>query len=119
MAIGPSILNRYPTSSLSLTITFPSQNLPPTSSSSDLPVKLAKSAIKTYKKYLSPLLPPSCRFLPTCSIYASESYTEFGFTKGTILTIWRLMRCTPVGGKGYDPPRWPPVRFREGIDDNK
>ena len=72
------------------------------------------STIGVYKNFISPLLPPACRFLPTCSQYGVQAIEEFGPTKGAILTAWRLLRCSPLGGKGYDPPRWPPVKYTYG-----
>lgn len=69
------------------------------------------ATIGVYKNFISPLLPPACRFLPTCSQYGVQAIEEFGPTKGSILTAWRLLRCSPIGGKGYDPPRWPPVSY--------
>ncbi|KAL7543103.1 hypothetical protein ACHAXR_012422 [Thalassiosira sp. AJA248-18] len=71
-------------------------------------------AIGFYKQWISPLLPPACRFLPTCSQYGAQAIKEFGPQKGLILTAWRLARCTPLGGKGYDPPVWPPVFYTYG-----
>lgn len=71
-------------------------------------------AIGFYKNFISPLLPPACRFLPTCSQYGVQAIEEFGPQKGLILTVWRLMRCSPLGGRGYDPPRWPPVSYTYG-----
>lgn len=68
-------------------------------------------AIGFYKQFISPLLPPACRFLPTCSQYGVQAINEFGSMKGVILTVWRLARCTPLGGRGYDPPIWPPVSY--------
>lgn len=59
--------------------------------------------IRGYQKYISPLLPPSCRFTPTCSQYAIEALRKHGPIKGSLLTIWRLLRCNPWGGSGYDP----------------
>jgi hypothetical protein len=64
-----------------------------------------------YKNFISPLLPPACRFVPTCSRYGVLAIQEFGPAKGVILIAWRLLRCSPIGGKGYDPPQWPPVPF--------
>ncbi|BAF08396.1 UPF0161 protein At3g09310 isoform X3 [Oryza sativa Japonica Group] len=55
---------------------------------------------------ISPLLPSSCRYVPTCSEYSMQAYKKYGVAKGTILTAWRLCRCNPLGGHGYDPPRW-------------
>jgi len=65
-----------------------------------------------YKKVISPLLPPACRFVPTCSQYGVQAIEKFGPTKGCVLIAWRLLRCSPIGGKGYDPPKWPPVPFQ-------
>mmetsp|Transcript_19589 Transcript_19589/g.24001 ORF Transcript_19589/g.24001 Transcript_19589/m.24001 type:complete len:255 (-) Transcript_19589:126-890(-) len=72
------------------------------------------ASIGFYKKIISPLLPPACRFLPTCSQYGVGAIEEFGPGKGAILTTWRLLRCSPVGGRGYDPPKWPPVVYNYG-----
>ena len=72
------------------------------------------STIGIYKNFISPLLPPACRFLPTCSQYGVQAIEEFGPSKGVVLTAWRIMRCTPFGGKGYDPPKWPPVPYNYG-----
>ena len=71
-------------------------------------------AIGFYKNFISPLLPPACRFLPTCSQYGVAAIEEFGPEKGLILIAWRLMRCSPFGGRGYDPPKWPPVAYNYG-----
>lgn len=46
---------------------------------------------------ISPLLPKSCRFVPTCSEYSMIAYKKYGFAKGTVLTAWRLCRCNPLG----------------------
>jgi hypothetical protein len=72
------------------------------------------ASIGFYKKFISPLLPPACRFLPTCSQYGVQAIEQFGPTKGAILTAWRLLRCSPIGGRGYDPPKWPPVAYNYG-----
>lgn len=69
------------------------------------------SALGVYKNFISPLLPPACRFVPTCSQYGVQAIEQFGPSKGVILIAWRLLRCSPVGGKGYDPPKWPPVPY--------
>ena len=72
------------------------------------------SALGFYKAFISPLLPPACRFVPTCSQYGVQAIQEFGPTKGSVLIAWRLLRCSPIGGKGYDPPQWPPVSYTHG-----
>lgn len=59
--------------------------------------------VRLYKKFISPLLPPACRFTPTCSEYAMEAFEKRGFFVGFILTVWRILRCNPFGKAGYDP----------------
>lgn len=59
--------------------------------------------IRFYQRFLSPLKPPSCRFTPTCSQYAIEAIRKHGPFKGLALAIWRILRCNPWGGSGYDP----------------
>jgi len=62
-----------------------------------------RRAIRAYQLVLSPLLPPSCRFLPTCSDYAAEAIARHGAGRGLWLALRRLLRCHPWGGSGYDP----------------
>jgi uncharacterized protein len=59
--------------------------------------------IRIYQKFISPLLGPQCRFTPTCSQYSLESFKKYGVFKGFWLSIKRISRCHPWGGKGYDP----------------
>jgi len=59
--------------------------------------------IKVYQLLLSPLLPPSCRYSPTCSQYSLEALKKYGLLKGGWLSIKRILRCHPWGGSGYDP----------------
>ncbi len=59
--------------------------------------------IRGYKRFLSPVLPPSCRFYPTCSDYAYEAIEKHGLIKGGRLAIWRVLRCNPFGKGGMDP----------------
>lgn len=56
-----------------------------------------------YQKFISPMIPPSCRFTPTCSQYAIEALKKHGPVKGFVLAVWRILRCNPWGGSGYDP----------------
>lgn len=56
-----------------------------------------------YRKCIGPFLPQTCRFVPTCSTYALEAFDKWGPIKGLALTVWRLLRCNPWGGSGYDP----------------
>ena len=59
--------------------------------------------IRFYQLAISPLLGPSCRFTPTCSEYARQALFKHGPIKGLYLAIWRILRCNPWGGSGYDP----------------
>ena len=59
--------------------------------------------VHVYRLFFSPLLPPSCRHMPTCSGYAIEAVRTHGPILGFLLTTWRLLRCHPWGGMGYDP----------------
>ena len=59
--------------------------------------------IRFYQTCISPYTPPSCRFTPTCSQYAKEAIMKHGPIKGLGLAIWRILRCNPWGGSGYDP----------------
>jgi len=59
--------------------------------------------IRFYQAAISPYLPPSCRYTPTCSAYGIEAIKKFGPIKGGWLTLKRLASCHPWGGSGYDP----------------
>ena len=59
--------------------------------------------VKFYQYCISPLTPPSCRYVPTCSQYAVDALRKYGPIKGCWLTLKRLSRCHPWGGSGYDP----------------
>lgn len=61
------------------------------------------SLIKIYQYTISPFLPPSCRFYPSCSAYAVEAVNEFGFGKGLWYTFKRILKCHPFHRGGYDP----------------
>jgi putative membrane protein insertion efficiency factor len=64
---------------------------------------LALWLISFYRRRISPMTPPSCRFQPTCSEYAYEAVSTYGILKGGGLAIWRILRCNPWGGSGWDP----------------
>lgn len=59
--------------------------------------------VKFYRLCISPMLPPSCRYTPTCSQYAIEAVRVHGVLRGTALALKRILRCHPWGGAGYDP----------------
>ena len=59
--------------------------------------------IKGYRFFISPLLPPACRFQPTCSMYAIQAIERFGVVRGSWMAIMRILRCHPFHPGGYDP----------------
>ena len=67
------------------------------------PQRFFSLAIRAYQLILSPILPASCRFAPTCSAYALDAVASHGVLRGGGLAIRRIMRCHPWGGSGYDP----------------
>jgi putative membrane protein insertion efficiency factor len=66
---------------------------------------IALFLLRVYKLAISPLLPPACRFTPTCSEYAAEAIAKYGFLKGSARALKRLSRCHPFCEGGYDPVR--------------
>lgn len=67
------------------------------------PRQLLALVIRGYQRFISPALPPSCRFYPSCSQYALEAVTRYGAIKGTWLATRRLVRCHPFHPGGFDP----------------
>lgn len=59
--------------------------------------------IKFYQNFISPLLPSTCRYTPTCSEYAKQSLVKHGLIKGSFISIKRIIKCNPWGGNGFDP----------------
>ena len=73
-----------------------------------------RAFVRIYQLLISPLLLPSCRFLPSCSDYAIEAIDRHGAVRGPGLALWRLARCNPWGGSGYDPVPDPTTRYVPG-----
>ena len=71
-------------------------------------VRAIVATVQGYRRYLSPLLGPHCRFAPTCSAYAVEALGRHGAARGSWLTLRRVLRCQPFSAGGHDPV--PPVR---------
>ena len=65
--------------------------------------KILIKLIELYRKNISPRKIPCCRFTPTCSAYAIEAIQKRGAFVGTLLSIWRILRCNPLCKGGYDP----------------
>jgi putative membrane protein insertion efficiency factor len=61
------------------------------------------SPIRLYQRLISPLMPNVCRYRPTCSEYTAQAILTFGVVRGILKGAWRIMRCNPFGGSGYDP----------------
>ncbi len=72
---------------------------------SKMPAYLATFLIKVYRYAISPILPSSCRFYPSCSEYAIEALGKYGLLKGSWLTLKRIARCHPLSAGGHDPVR--------------
>ena len=68
-----------------------------------LPKKFMLLLVRFYKREISPMLPPSCRFTPTCSEYAMQAIEKYGALKGGWLALRRILRCNPFHKGGYDP----------------
>ena len=64
---------------------------------------MAIKFIRLYQLFISPLLGSNCRFYPTCSAYAIEALEKYGFIRGSIMTVKRLLKCHPFHKGGYDP----------------
>jgi putative membrane protein insertion efficiency factor len=64
---------------------------------------LALAPIRGYRRFISPLLGPRCRYYPTCSAYAEQAVRELGPLRGTIVAVWRVLRCNPLSPGGLDP----------------
>lgn len=65
--------------------------------------RLALALIRFYKRFISPALPPSCRFEPTCSVYTYQAIEKYGVIKGGMMGAKRIARCHPLNPGGYDP----------------
>lgn len=59
--------------------------------------------IRVYRRFVSPMLPPSCRFTPSCSRYTMEAIQRYGAIKGGAMGVWRILRCNPFSKGGMDP----------------
>lgn len=68
-----------------------------------MPGRVIVTLIRLYQRYLSPLLPPSCRFTPSCSQYTIEAISRYGLLKGSLMGVWRILRCHPFSKGGWDP----------------
>lgn len=65
--------------------------------------RVAALPVRFYRRWISPLKPPTCRFHPTCSAYALEAFELHGVWRGGWLSVWRVLRCQPFCKGGFDP----------------
>lgn len=65
--------------------------------------KFGIKLIQLYKKHISSKTAPCCRFEPTCSTYTMQAIERFGFVRGSLMGMWRILRCNPFCKGGYDP----------------
>ena len=65
--------------------------------------RIALFTLRFYKRFLSPLLPPMCRFEPSCSVYMMHAIEKYGFLRGSWLGLRRLAHCHPLNPGGWDP----------------
>ena len=68
-----------------------------------LALVLVTAPVRLYQRVISPALPRRCKYEPTCSAYAVEAFRTHGVVRGSILAMWRLVRCNPFSHGGYDP----------------
>jgi putative membrane protein insertion efficiency factor len=68
-----------------------------------VPATLLTAPIRLYQRFISPLFPRRCKYEPTCSAYAVDAIRSFGALRGSVLAIWRLLRCNPFSHGGHDP----------------
>ena len=64
---------------------------------------LVTAPIRLYQRFISPLLPRRCKYEPTCSAYAVDAVRSYGALRGSVLALWRLLRCNPFSDGGLDP----------------
>jgi uncharacterized protein len=65
--------------------------------------RVGVALITVYRRILSPMLPPSCRFTPSCSLYTLQAIEKYGLLRGCCMGAWRLLRCHPFSRGGFDP----------------
>ena len=65
---------------------------------------LVLAPVRFYRRFVSPALPPRCRYHPSCSAYAVQAVERYGILRGLVLATWRVLRCNPFSHGGYDPP---------------
>ena len=75
---------------------------------------LLRFLLRGYQRWISPALPPACRYVPSCSEYALEAVERHGALRGSLLAVWRVLRCHPFVRGGYDPVPGTPLPHQHG-----
>jgi putative membrane protein insertion efficiency factor len=65
--------------------------------------RVSIALIKVYRRFISPMLPPSCRFTPSCSLYTLQAIEKYGLLRGAFMGARRILRCHPFSEGGFDP----------------
>ena len=65
--------------------------------------RVGVALIRGYRRFISPMLPPSCRFTPSCSLYTLQAIEKYGLLRGGLMGAWRVLRCHPFSEGGFDP----------------
>ncbi len=65
--------------------------------------RVGVALIEGYRRFISPMLPPSCRYTPSCSLYTLQAIEKHGLLKGSLMGAWRVLRCHPFSEGGFDP----------------
>ena len=65
--------------------------------------KLFIGLIQIYRRFVSPMLPPTCRYTPSCSLYTVQAIEKYGVLRGVFMGIFRMLRCHPFARGGFDP----------------
>ncbi|MEA2167967.1 MAG: uncharacterized protein QOF76_1267 [Solirubrobacteraceae bacterium] len=66
--------------------------------------RVVLAPLRFYRRFISPGLPPRCKFHPSCSAYAVQVVERYGILRGVVLAVWRVLRCNPWSHGGFDPP---------------
>lgn len=78
---------------------------------------MSERVLKFYKRWISVMFPPACRYVPTCSEYAAEAVARYGIVRGGAMAAWRFVRCNPLARGGHDPvPRGLKPALKSGMN---
>ena len=75
---------------------------------------MTERLLKFYKRWISAMFPPACRYVPTCSEYAAEAVARYGSFRGGAMAAWRFVRCNPFSRGGHDPVCSHPIAPKAG-----